>query len=272
MADSQRLDEIAAQLGPEDDLITAKWFGKPCIQVGGKPFVVQWGNDLAFKLAGEAHAEALQVEGTHLFDPRGQGHPMREWVQIPEAQSSTWERFARLAHEYVAGYAEARKREIITGLAETRRELLEVAASLSPAEQDTVFLGVWTARDLLAHLMGWDYANIEAVEAILDGRTPGFCAHYDRDWRTFNARLVAEYGKEDLTQLLSSIRESHQQLLDLLEAIPAEEFDKDQGVRHRRYKVTIARTIEAETRDEKEHCAQLKEFKMGPAERPAGDE
>lgn len=74
------------------------WFYK----VGNKVFTVQWGRNLAFKLPGEAHAEALQVEGARLFDPRRKGSPMKEWVQIPAAQSSGWLRFARAAYEYVA--------------------------------------------------------------------------------------------------------------------------------------------------------------------------
>jgi hypothetical protein len=102
MATLEKLQEIAASFDPAANVATAKWFGKPCINVGKKVFVVLWGQDLAFKLTGAAHAEALQVPDAHLFDPRGQGSPMKEWVQIPEAQSAAWERFARLAYEFVS--------------------------------------------------------------------------------------------------------------------------------------------------------------------------
>lgn len=114
MADTQKLDEIAAQFSPELDVTTGKWFGKPCIKVGGKVFAALWEGDMVFKLTGEAHSEALQIEGAHLFDPRGKGHPMKEWVQIPAAQSPTWSRFADLACQYVAGAAQAKKKEIIS--------------------------------------------------------------------------------------------------------------------------------------------------------------
>ncbi len=96
-----KLDEIASEFGPDLGVATGKWFGKPCVKAGDKVFVVLWGKDLASKLTGEAHAQALAVEGAHLFDPRGIGHPMKEWVQVPAAQSSTWSRFAHLAYEYV---------------------------------------------------------------------------------------------------------------------------------------------------------------------------
>jgi hypothetical protein len=87
------------------------------------------------------------------------------------------------------------------GLVETRRRILDAASSLSPAEQNEVSLGVCSVKDLLAHLAGWDFANIEAVEAILVGRLPSFYSHYDRDWKTLNARLVAEYRKDNLADL-----------------------------------------------------------------------
>jgi hypothetical protein len=43
---------------------------------------------------------------------------------------------------------------------------------------------------------------------------------------------------------------------------PAEEFDRDSGVRYKRYKVTIARLLQAETRDEKTHHKQIEEFRQ----------
>jgi hypothetical protein len=260
MTDAQTLEGIATQFSPELDVTIGRWFGMPCLKVGGKVFVALWGGDLAFKLTGAAHSEALQIEGARLFDPRGKGHPLKEWVQVPVAQSSTWSRFAHLACETVAGASQAKKSQIISDLIEARRKILDVASSLPPAQQDEVFLGAWSIMDLLAHLAGWDFANLEAAQAILAGKVPAFYAHHDRDWKTFNARLVAEHKKDDFALLLASVEDSHQVLVDFLETIPAEEFGRDRGVRFRRYKVTIARLLQAEAKDEAEHYTQIKEF------------
>ena len=73
------------------------------MKADGKVIAVLFEGDLVFKLAGEAHAEALQLEGAHLWDPRGKGHPMREWVHILVAHSSAYGRFAREAYDYVTG-------------------------------------------------------------------------------------------------------------------------------------------------------------------------
>jgi len=160
----------------------------------------------------------------------------------------------------VSAKAQAKKDKIISGLVETRGKILDAASSLSAAEQDEVFLGVWSVKDLLAHLVGWDFTSLEAAKAILAGKIPSFYSYHDRDWETYNARLVAEYKRDDFANLLSSVEDSHHKLIDFLTTIPAEELGRDRGVRFKGYKVTIARTLQAEIDDEKTHHAQIKEF------------
>jgi hypothetical protein len=254
MGNMQRLEEIAAEFGPEMDVSTGKWFGKPCLKVGRKVFAALWGGDMTFKLTGEVHSEALQLEGAHLFDPRGKGHPMREWVEIPAAHSSAWVRFAKLACEYVATAAQMKKDEIISGLVEVRAKILDAAASLPPGAQDEIFLGEWSLKDVLAHLAGWDYTNLEAVKEILAGQRPSFWEHHDRDWRSYNARLVEQYKREDFDELVASVKESHQKLIGFLQSLPAEEYVKKAG---------IVSLLGAETKDEEEHHRQVEEY-WGP--------
>ncbi len=252
MDDTQSLNELAAEFNAEQDVSVGNWFGKLCLKVGGKVFAALWRGDVAFKLTGEAHSEALQVGGAHLFDPRGQGQPMKEWVQIPAAQSSTWSHFAKLACEYVAGAAQAEKDKIIGGLVEARSKILEAASLLSPTERDEVFLGVWSVRDLLAHLVGWDYTNLNAVQEILAGQKPGFWAHYDRDWKSYNARLVAEYRRDDFSELVAAVEASHRALIDYLQMVPADAYVK---------RKQIATLLRAETRDEEVHHRQVEAFR-----------
>ena len=252
MSDEPVFNEIAAEFGPEQAVTAGKLFGKPCLKVGGKVFAVLWGEDMAFKLAAEAHSEALQVEGAHLFDPRGKGHPMREWVQIPAAQSTTWAHFARVACQYVTGSAQAEKEAIIRGLKKARRKILDAASKLSPVQQDKVFLGVWSVKDLLAHLAGWDHTNLRAVEEILAGQKPSFWEHYDRDWKSYNAQLVAEYKRDDFAELLALVEESHCKLIDFLQTVPAEQYLKKSEIRS---------LLRVETRDEEKHHQQVEEFR-----------
>lgn len=163
----------------------------------------------------------------------------------------------------MADKAQARKDEIASALIQARRKILDAAYTLPPEKQEKVFLGVWSVKDLLAHLIGWDYTNVEAVKSILEGELPEFYAHRDRDWQTYNSMLVERYKKEDFNELLYAVEASQRALMGLLEAVPAEEFDQDRGVRFKRYKVTIARLLQAEADDEEEHYRQIKEFAEG---------
>ena len=156
--------------------------------------------------------------------------------------------------------AEEKKARYLQTLRDERLALLEVAAAVPPAAAGVVFLGEWSAKDIVAHLIGWDYANIEAIQAILDGRLPAFYAHHDRDWRSFNAELVRRYRLEDFDALLQSARDSNQALYDRLLTVPAAEFERDHGVRFRGYMVTIARLLAAESDDEQVHAQQLRDF------------
>ena len=151
--------------------------------------------------------------------------------------------------------------ELLSAIIETRTAVLQAASQLSLEAQDIVFLGTWSVKDLIAHLIGWDFANLAAAKDIQAGKLPEFYAHYDKDWKTYNAALVAKYKRDDFEELLALARDSQGQLIAYLESIPTENIEKDFGVRTgRNYKVTIARLLQAELKDGQEHLEQIREF------------
>ena len=150
--------------------------------------------------------------------------------------------------------------QLIASLLEVRGAILDAAQALSLPAQSQVFLGEWDIQDLLAHLAGWDYTNIRASGEIQAGQVPEFYNHYDRDWRTYNAALVARYRQADFPAQVACVRESHQALINVVKALPPAELYKDYGVRFRGYKVIIARLLEADLKDVKVHLAQVEAF------------
>ena len=166
---------------------------------------------------------------------------------------------------------ESKKDAQIAAFREGRRQILEAVSAMSSQAQDQVFLGAWSLKDLLAHLVGWDYTNLEAVKAIQEGKLPAFYSYHDSDWKSYNARLVKQYKRENLGELLDSVETSQQRLIDLLETIPAEAYTRDYGVRVRRYRVTIARILQAEIDDEKKHFQQILDF-IGSGENRTGEQ
>ena len=94
---------IADELAAEAATTASKMFGMPVLKKHGKAFAGYFTahEAMTFKLRGEAHADALAMPGAHLFDPSGEGRPMREWVEVPATSASNWPRLAREALEYL---------------------------------------------------------------------------------------------------------------------------------------------------------------------------
>lgn len=157
-----------------------------------------------------------------------------------------------------------KKVQIIAGLIEARKRILDVATALNPTQHDEVFLGVWSVKDLLAHLVGWDYTNIEAVKEIRAGHNPSCFAQWNPNWAAYNARLVEQYKRDDVTDLLTALDQSHRALMDYLESVYTDDFERDFGVRSPRGRVmTVAYHLQAQIEDEREHYEQIKTFRAG---------
>ncbi len=127
--------------------------------------------------------------------------------------------------------AQIKRNALIADILATRREILAAAAEIPPELRSKTFLGSWSLLDLLAHLAGWDDANRQAVEAVRSGQLPAFYEFAERSWTTFNAKLVKEYRLDDFDALVERVHSCQQQLVDLLEAVPADDFDRDFKVR-----------------------------------------
>jgi hypothetical protein len=92
---------IAQELAARHESVEqGQMFGMPCIKANRKAFAGLFQDDMVFKLQGDAHAMALDLHGSHLFDPMG-GRPMKEWVQVPSTQAGEWSHLAEKALEYV---------------------------------------------------------------------------------------------------------------------------------------------------------------------------
>ena len=153
-----------------------------------------------------------------------------------------------------------RKEGLLSGLIEVRQQILQAVIPISDSDRERPFLGIWSIKEMLAHLAGWDYANLEGVRALLVGMLPPFYSYHDRDWKKYNAILVAKYKRESFPELMELLNNSQRALTEFLDTVPAEAFNKDFGVRFRGYKVTVRRLLEAETRDEQIHYQQIQDY------------
>jgi hypothetical protein len=150
--------------------------------------------------------------------------------------------------------------DLVSRQQKIRDQIAATAWQLPAAARDDVFLGTWSVKDLIAHLIGWDYANTAAISEILAGQLPSFYQFADRDWQCFNAKLVAQYSREGLEDLLQDLRASQTAFANALLTLPESELNSDHAVRYKGWKVTIGRLIQAELGDEEAHLEQLSEF------------
>lgn len=82
------------------DLERAQMMGFPSLKRNGKLVACfsALEDAMVFKLAdADAHAGALALEGSHLFDPGGRGRPFKEWVVVPPAHATHWPELAEAA-------------------------------------------------------------------------------------------------------------------------------------------------------------------------------
>lgn len=94
-------EQLYLSLGQDLGAERSQMFGKPCFKVNGKAFICLFENAMVFKLTGDAHREALSLDGSQLFDPSGKKRPMKEWVQVSSANKDKWKAFAAAALDYV---------------------------------------------------------------------------------------------------------------------------------------------------------------------------
>lgn len=95
-------DETCAELTATSEATASTMFGMPCLKIGRKAFAGFHAGAMVFKLRGSAHAEALALPGSALFDPTN-GRPMREWVVVQPRHAGRWVEFGRQALAYVGG-------------------------------------------------------------------------------------------------------------------------------------------------------------------------
>jgi len=91
----QLFDDLAEELAALGAR-KSKMFGMPCLKdPDGKAFVGLSHGELVVRLSRDSaeHAEALALEGAHLFEPM-EGRPMKDWVCLPESEQDRWSQFA----------------------------------------------------------------------------------------------------------------------------------------------------------------------------------
>ena len=95
MKDAREAFDVLASLLEGDEVTRGKLFGHRCLKVRGKAFLVDFEEDLVFKLGREEMAPLLAGhDDLNGFDPSGKGRPMKDWLQAPVVHSAHFQVWA----------------------------------------------------------------------------------------------------------------------------------------------------------------------------------
>lgn len=123
----------------------------------------------------------------------------------------------------------------------------------------------WTARDMVAHLIGWNRYVVRGARQILRGELPFYDEDPGPDYSNVNAVLVREYADTDRSALLDSLAASTEELTAFLRILDPDTWDRDFGVRHDGETVTVKSTVDDLIADYHHHREQLEDFRASAA-------
>jgi len=119
-------------------------------------------------------------------------------------------------------------------------------------------LGRWSARDVVAHLIGWNRYTIRGARQIVRGELPFYDVDPGEDYANVNRAHLREYPSSVKDELLVELRASARELSEALSAIDPDSWSRDYGVRHKGQTVTIQSTVSDLIVDYAHHAGQIR--------------
>jgi hypothetical protein len=155
----------------------------------------------------------------------------------------------------------------IRDLGSGAEDLAECVSSLS----DELFLekiNGWSARDIVAHLVGWNRAVIEGSRQIMRGNLPSYDIDSGENYSKVNAAFVREYSSPLKGPLLAELRRSARELQEFLRSLDPGAWARDYGVENQGATVTLRSTVEELIEDYTHHRQQIEEWRRKVGARP----
>jgi uncharacterized damage-inducible protein DinB len=117
----------------------------------------------------------------------------------------------------------ARRHWLLARLARERARLLEQVLGLDARLLTEVsVVGVWTIKDVLAHIAAWDRWEERTMRCMVAGDRPDFATVEDLD--ASNAAIVAEWRERSLTEVAAEFRMARRDWVTWLQDLSLEEF------------------------------------------------
>ncbi len=110
------------------------------------------------------------------------------------------------------------QRETLIQQLETSRS--QMLAHLNEIDKNRKIYPLWTVREIIAHLSGWDDASIAFIRSLMAGKEPATPAARGVD--IYNAETVSTRETLSYDQIYREYLETRRILMDLIRSIPEE--------------------------------------------------
>jgi hypothetical protein len=135
-----------------------------------------------------------------------------------------------------------------------------------PGERFLAAMENGSPRDLVARLIGWNRLAILGCKAILDAHPPAYHPDFVRGYQRVNAELIAREPSSDKNALLETLEKTKTEAVAYLQAVPADAWNADHGVRHPDGgPATVRRCLEELTRDYLDATDEITIWREAPA-------
>ncbi len=114
------------------------------------------------------------------------------------------------------------KDELLSAAAREYKALHDALQGLNEAQLDEIWLGTWSAKDIVAHIAGWQREMVPVLERLARGERPIREGVSYEDVDAWNARFVAARARASVADLLLELDRSHEAMLRAASAVPAE--------------------------------------------------
>ena len=137
-------------------------------------------------------------------------------------------------------------------------QALEAAVRTLSEERFLAPLSGWSARDIVAHLIGWNRHMIEASGSILRGQTPAYYADASNGYRNLNAAHVVAHPSHSREELLRELESSLKEFREFVMALTPGGINDSHGVLHYSGRpATVGDIIRSLTQDYRDHAAEI---------------
>ncbi len=147
------------------------------------------------------------------------------------------------------------KRSAIGEVESAFQELLATVEALDERAMSRVFYGTWCAKDILAHIAGWQAEMTGALERMARGErpTPEGVDYSDAD--SWNAKFAAGARVQNAATVIAGLKQSFANYIRTARALPDDRFGEGK---------TVNRLLETSGYGHyREHLPALRELKGG---------